>query len=99
MLGVAPETIPWQTAPQTTIEYQSLDQFEAALIAFVVEQQQQYRATAAALADHNLLSLNDATQSFPELELALMDMRGENTEPIPRISNLPSRVKWSSSPF
>jgi len=99
MLGVAPETIPWQTAPQTTIEYQSRDQFEAALIAFVVEQQQHYRATAAALADHNLLSLYDATQSFPELELALMDMRGENTEPIPRTSNLPSRVEWSSSPF
>ncbi len=99
MLGVAPETIPWQTAPQTTIEYQSLDHFEAALIAFVTEQQRQYRATAGALADRNLLSLADAQQSFPELELTLMDMREENTEPIPRLSNLPARVEWSSSPF
>ena len=99
MLGVSSETIPWQTGLQWTIEYRSLDQFEADLIGFVNEQQQEYRATAAELANRNMLNLLDAQQALPELELTLMDMRGEGADPLPRPSNLPSRVEWSVSPF
>jgi len=74
MVGVAPEAMERQTTPQTTIEFQSLDQFHAVLIAFVVEQQQKYRAAAVALLNRNLLSLADTQPSLPELELIWRDM-------------------------
>jgi hypothetical protein len=99
MLGVPPGEIPWQTTPQTTIEFQSLEQFNIALLAFIEEQQQMYRATGEALGAHDLMAPSNALQSIPELKLNLDDMRGAGADAIPKVANLPSRVEWSSSPF
>jgi hypothetical protein len=95
MLGVSPEEIQWQTSVSRTIEFQSLEQFDSALLAFVGEQQQEYRETITALTDHNLLSSADAQQSLPELNLNIRDKRGDGALPIPKPSNLPLRVEWS----
>jgi len=97
MLGVPPEAIQWQTAIATSIEFQSVQQFDAALLAFVEEQQEEYRATAIALADHNLLTPAEAQETLPELELELNDRRGIGAVPISELPNLPSRAKWTSS--
>ncbi len=99
MLDISPEAIPWQTGLTTTITFQSPDQFDRAVLAFVEEQQQKYRATAAALADRGFLTSSEAEESLPTLNLKLNDMRGEGATPIPDPSNLPSHVEWSSSPF
>jgi len=40
MLGTTPKQIPWQVRPATTIEFQSLQQFDADLLAFVNQQQE-----------------------------------------------------------
>lgn len=99
MLGIPSEAIPWQTDPTTQIEFRSLPQFNNALLSFVAEQQEKYRTTAAALADKGLLTPSEAQEALPKLELKLSDMRGQNARPIPHLSNLPSQVEWSSSPF
>jgi len=95
MLGVPREEIQWHTIVSTTIEFQFPEQFERDLLAFVAEERAKHRATAAALADHNLLSLGEAAQSLPELKLKIRDLRGEGAILIPEPSNLPSRVEWS----
>ena len=96
MLGVTPEEIPWKTFVQTTIEYQSPEQFHVALLGFVEEQQQMYRATAEALERRELLQTSEVLRSLPTLQLTLMDMRGEErTEPLPKDAKLPDRVMWS----
>ena len=99
MLSISPAAIPWQTGLMTTIAFQSPEQFDHAVLDFVEEQQQKYRATVAALADRGLLTPSEAEESLPELKLKLNDMRGEGTTPIPDPANLPSHVEWSSSPF
>jgi hypothetical protein len=96
MLGVSPGALKWQTAPQTTIEFASLPQFDAALRAFVDEQQEKYRATADALVARDLMAPEEADESLPELELNLIDMRGEGAVPIPKTPDLPSRLEWFS---
>jgi hypothetical protein len=96
MLDVSPEEIRWETMVQTNIEFQSLEQFNNAVLTFVEGQQQKYRATADALVDRELLTRSEALQSLPELKLQLIDMRGDGATPIPSLPNLPSRVRWSS---
>jgi hypothetical protein len=107
MLGVPREEIQWNTVAYTTIEFQSLEQFESELLVFVEEERAKHRATAAALADRNLLSLAEAEQSLPELKLKISDRRGESA--LPNIEgvlppsldppNLPARVEWSYAPW
>jgi hypothetical protein len=99
MLGVAPDDISWQTETQTTIAFQSLEQFHIDLLAFVAEQQQMYRRTAEDLEARNLLGRGEVSQSLPRLELKIMDARGQGAEPIPKDENLPAWVEWSSSTF
>jgi hypothetical protein len=99
MLGVPREEIQWNTIAYTTIEFQSLEQFERDLLAFVEVEQAKHRATAAALVNRNLLSLAEAEQSLPELKLEIADQRGKGSLPIPEPPNLPSRVEWSYAPW
>lgn len=98
MLGIPPQAIEWKTSLVKNIEFQSLPQLDADLIALVEEQQQKYRETASALADHNLLLSSEVEDSLPQLQLELQDMRGPGAMPIPEISNLPPRVIWVTSP-
>jgi hypothetical protein len=95
MLGVPREEIPWQTIVSATIEFQSPEQFQRDLLAFVEEERAKHRAAAAGPADRNLLSLAEAEQSLPELKLKVSDQRGKGALPIPEPSNLPARVEWS----
>jgi hypothetical protein len=99
MLGVPREEIQWNTVAYATIEFQSLEQFERELLAFVEVERAKHRATVAALADRNLLTLAEAEQSLPELKLKIGDQRGKGVLPIPEPSNLPSRVEWSYAPW
>jgi hypothetical protein len=94
MLGVSPEGIPWETSPQIDIEFYSPGQFDAALLAFVEEQQQMYRETAEALVDRDLLAPAELLRSLPELKLTLIDMRREGDAPISNLPELPPRVEW-----
>ena len=73
MLGVAPEAIPWETDVQRNIEFKSLGQFKAALLAFLEEQQQMYRATAKDLEERGLLAASEVAPSLPRIELDLTD--------------------------
>lgn len=98
MLGVPPQAIEWQTWLVKNIAFQSLEQFDSDLIALVDEQQQKYRETASALADHGLLLPSEVEASLPELDLEIQDMRGPIAAPIPELSSLPPHVKWYSSP-
>jgi hypothetical protein len=106
MLGVPREEIHWHTMVSTTIEFQSPEQYERELLVLVEEERAKHRATAAALADRNLLSLAEAEQSLPDLKLKIRDRRGEGA--LPNIEgvlppsldppNLPARVEWSFAP-
>jgi hypothetical protein len=97
MLGLTPEEIPWQTEVSKSVEFQSVEQFNHAVLDFVEEQQQKYRATVTAMAAHGLLTSSEAEQSLPKLELELTDMRGEVATPMPDPPDLPSRVELSSA--
>jgi len=100
MLGIAPETIPWKTDIQTSIEFQSIDQFDRDLLAFAAGEQHMYRSTVSALASRGLLTSAEAqAEILPKLMLRLEDMRGQGAAPIPEPENLPSRVEWTPSPF
>ena len=99
MLDVAPDDISWKTELQTTIAFQSPEQFHIDLLAFVAGQQQMYRRTAEDLEARNLLGRGEVSQSLPRLELKIMDVRGPGAEPIPKDENLPARVEWSPLPF
>jgi hypothetical protein len=99
MLSTSPDEIPWQTSLETRIEFQSLPQFDSALMAFVEEQQRKFRTTTAELVAHDLLTPAEAEQSLPQLELTLNDRRGAEAVPIPDLTDLPQHVKWASSPF
>jgi hypothetical protein len=99
MLGVSPDAIPWQTDVTTYIEFQSLAQFDDAVLTFVEEQQKMYRATAAALAGRNLLTASESEDSIPELHLHLNDARADDAIPISTPPNLPARVQWSPTPY
>jgi hypothetical protein len=99
MLSVRPEEIQWKTDLETRIEFQSLEQFDNALLTVVEEQQEKHRTTVVALMAHNLLTPSEAAESLPKLLLRLHDMRGERTTPIPIPSNLPTHVEWSPTPF
>ncbi|MGB6545115.1 MAG: hypothetical protein WBE97_05770 [Candidatus Acidiferrales bacterium] len=98
VLDVSPESIAWQTSVVKTIEFQSSQQFHDALLAFVEEQQQKYRATATALWNHRLSTFTDAQDSLPELDLELKDMRPQGGDPLVRLVTLPPRVEWTPSP-
>lgn len=98
MLGDPPERIPWQTDLVVNIEFQSIEQFNVDLLAFVEEQQQMYRATAGALEFRGVLETWETQQSLPRLHLSLDDERGKGAEPISKDAiHLPDRVEWSSS--
>jgi len=99
MLNIPPEAIEWQVSPYTTIEFQSLQQFDSDLMAFVEEQQDKYRETVAALAERDLLTPSEGDQCLPELILHLFDQRGQGASPLPKPSGLPPRVKWSPFPW
>ena len=93
-LGVSPEEIPWKTNPQTTIEFESREDFNSALLAFVQEQQHMHLETAEALEARKLLASADVLQSLPLLRLNLSDERPDRMEPLTKDANLPDRVDW-----
>jgi len=96
MLGASrDESTPWNTAPMTTITFQSPEQFERALLSFAEDEQRKYRVTIAALAAHGLITTSEAEvpESLPRLELMINDMRGVDAEPLPELTNLPPRVE------
>jgi hypothetical protein len=99
MLNATPEEIPWQTELTKSIEFQSVEQFDHALLDFIEEQQQKYGATVTAMAAHGLLTSSEADQSLPKLELKLTDMRGEGATPMLDPPDLPSHVEWAVAPF
>lgn len=100
MLNLTSEEVPWQTELTKSIEFQSVEQFDHALLDFIEEQQQKYGATVTAMAAHGLLTSSEAEQSLPKLELKLTDMRGGGATPMPDPPDLPSHVEWSSAaPF
>lgn len=75
MLGVAPETIPWETDIQEDIEFRAMEQFTGSLLGFIEDQQQLYRATAKELEERGLLTASEIAQSLPQIELDLTDAR------------------------
>ena len=104
MLGVPPQDISWKTDVATNIEFASPGQFTGALLAFIEEQQEMYRATAKELEVRGLLDPSEVPQSLPQMDLDLTDARwvdsdGElpkDAEPIPKDAiKLPPRVEWS----
>jgi len=99
MLNIPPDPFSWSTTPQTNIPFQSLPQFYDDLMGFIEKQQEQYRATVAALSDRSLLTPAEAEQVLPELNLKLSDRRGEGYTLIPAPPNLPPHVKWNSEAF
>jgi hypothetical protein len=99
MLSIAPETIPWKTELSINIEFESLEQFNHAVLTLVNAEQARYQATVAALADRGLLTSAEAQESLPQLELRLIDMRGQGAAPIADIPNLPSHVELASVAF
>ena len=98
MLDVPPDEIPWEIEPITTIEFQSLQQFDGALLAFVEKQQGMYRETAEALEARDLLRPSELNQSIPELRLHLEDSRDTGCPSIPNPTKLPPRVTFSRLP-
>jgi len=99
LLGVPSESIPWQTEVVKSIEFQSPQQVDDAILAFVAEQQEKYQETADALAERDLDTLSDTRASLPELDLELDDMRGQSGDPLVKLLTLPPRVEWASSPW
>lgn len=100
MLGVSPETIPWQVRLQTRIEYRSSQQFYRDLFAFIASEQAKYRTTISALLNHDLVTPEEAQQCLPKLTLLIKDAREEDAgASILEPSNLPAHVEWSGSPF
>lgn len=96
MLEVAPEAIPWQTLPEVNIEFDSPQQFNKELMAFVAGEQTKYRTTIAALLARGLLTPSEAQQCLPVLRLYIRDMRQQENAPlIIKPANLPMHVEWS----
>ena len=96
MLGASrDESTPWNTAPITTITFQSPEQFERALLSFAAQGQRKYRVTIAALAARGLMTSSEAEapETLPKLELMINDMRGPDAVALPELTNLPSRVE------
>jgi hypothetical protein len=99
MLQIQPEAVAWKTSISHTITYHSPQQFDFDLRSFITEQQDQYRSTAQALAEHHLMTDSDAGQSLPVLALRLHDMRGEGGAALAEPSPLPPRVTLARSSF
>ncbi|HEX8816305.1 MAG TPA: hypothetical protein VF753_12460 [Terriglobales bacterium] len=94
MLGVDPFSIPWNTAPETSIVFQSPEQYERTLLVFVHGEQEKYRATAMALAERGLLTPSEAEdlEALPKLQLQINDAR-KDPSPLPELASLPPRVE------
>jgi hypothetical protein len=99
MLNTPQEAMEWQVSPETKIEFQSLQQFDSDLMAFVSVQQARYRATAEALAARDLLTPAEMEECLPELTLHLIDDRDQRADPLPKRTDLPPRVEWSQLPL
>jgi hypothetical protein len=98
MLGVSADAIPWMTRVSTTVVFYSDEQFRRNFLRFIGEQEQQYRATAIALADRGTMTTAEVEQSAPKLEIYTNDMRGADTSPLPTIAPLPGNAEWLNEP-
>jgi hypothetical protein len=94
MLGVSPDSIVWNTAPETSVDFQSPEQYESAILAFARGEQEKYRATVSALAQRGLITPSEAEnpEILPTLQLQINDMR-KDAAPLPELASLPSRVE------
>lgn len=94
MLGVDPAKIPWSTAPQANIVFQSPEQYESKVLVWVRGEQEKYRATVDALAERGLITASEADdpKTMPRLYLQMNDMR-KQAAPLPELSGLPPRVE------
>jgi hypothetical protein len=99
MLGIPPESVPWRTSLQTTIEFISPEQFDLEFHRFIDDEEKKYRDTAAALASRGLLNDAEAQQSAPKLKLIISEMRRTEDDPLAQITNLPPNVEYSNSPW
>jgi hypothetical protein len=101
MLGIAPESMPWQTNPAKTIEFISHEQFDFELHQLIDREEAKYRETAEALASRGLLNDAEEQESSPRLRVAISDMRGSAAadDPIIEIADLPPNVECSNSPW
>jgi hypothetical protein len=99
MLDISPDSMPWQTQMQTTIEFVSKEQFDFALRRFIDDLEEKYRTTAYALAARSLISAAEVGQALPKMQLVISDMRGTGQNPIVELANLPPNVEWQSSPW
>lgn len=93
MLDISAEDIPWKASVTATIAFESDVQFRDELADFVKAQQGEHRNTLAQLEARSLLTVAEAQESLPEMEIVLMDLRGEGSAPLPEPINFPPRVK------
>jgi hypothetical protein len=97
-LGMAPDDMEWKTEATDTIVYRSDEQFYRELLEFIAHEQEKYRATGDALVAKNLMTVSEAEESLPYLDLKFEDQRGPDTLPIPEPALLPPHVSWPKQP-
>lgn len=95
MLGIEPDRFGWKIEIQQNIQFDSDQQFLAAVQSIVSLQQQQYKRTAAALFAKNLMTTSEQEKSLPQLDLYIEDQRGLDYSPIAEPTFLPPNVTWS----
>jgi len=96
MLGVSPETISWHTSFVDSVEFRSVDQVNAAILALVEDQQEKYRQTANALAERGLLTYSDVEASLPKLQFEIQDTRDPASVPLMPLPALPAGASWDA---
>ncbi len=99
MLGISAAEIPWKTLVTTTIEFESNQQVERALRDLVEQQRELQRDTLAALEARGLLTTAEAQTALPQLELTVIDMRGEEAQAAEDEWESPPGVKLTSQKF
>ncbi len=97
MLEGQPEALGWGSDLSANIEFHAVPQFYRELFQIIADEEKRFRATAAALAAHGLLTPQEAAQSLPELHISLEDSRGRDADPIPQPAGLPPNVVWENS--
>jgi hypothetical protein len=99
MLDISAEDIPWKASVTATIAFESDAQFRDELADFVKAERDEHQKTVAALEARSLLTGAEAQESLPEMEIFLMDFRGEGFGPLPEPMNLPPRVTLMAQDF
>jgi hypothetical protein len=91
MLNLDPETMKFQLKASKTITFQSNAQFQSELNSYIAELRGQSRAIAIALAAKGLMTKAEEDEAIPELQLRLIDIRGDSAQALIE-PKLPPRV-------